>query len=279
MRCKKLKIFSNSPYRFKLVGHANIRNYFNRDLRCVLTDMPPLRPYGFAPVAWCLSTKGKNICYVQPKVIVMPKSRRALINVENVLDTLLVLSVDRRPTQLDDKFAADRLKWSNKTETRRPSSVVIYLKLRYLIMEIRTYEVMTIVFWRGHGVLLADFMSKGTTINAGEYCEILRKLRRTIRNKRRCGRLTKGVRLHQDNARPHVARKITIIIEEIPPNSPDIAPGDFRLFYVLKKRLGRAKVRERPRSPAGCYRFNKRGVGKPVRGGNTKVRLPDAESH
>ncbi|UYV85020.1 hypothetical protein LAZ67_X004295 [Cordylochernes scorpioides] len=73
---------------------------------------------------------------------------------------------------------------------------------------------------------------------------IVRPLRRAIQNKRR-GMLTKGVRFHHDNARPHTARQTTALIEEFgwelvshPPYSPDVAPSDFLLFPELKKNLG-----------------------------------------
>ncbi|UYV72432.1 TBC1D22B, partial [Cordylochernes scorpioides] len=55
--------------------------------------------------------------------------------------------------------------------------------------------------------------------------------------------LTKGVRFHQDNARPHAARQTTALIEEFgwelvshPPCCPDVATSDFHLFPELKKK-------------------------------------------
>jgi hypothetical protein len=45
-----------------------------------------------------------------------------------------------------------------------------------------------------------------------------------------------------DNARPHTARRTASLLQEFswevfnhPPYSPDLAPGDFRLFLHLKK--------------------------------------------
>lgn len=46
-------------------------------------------------------------------------------------------------------------------------------------------KVMASVFWNRKGVILVDFMTRGTTINALAYCETLKKLRRGIQNKRR----------------------------------------------------------------------------------------------
>ncbi|UYV76987.1 hypothetical protein LAZ67_14002718 [Cordylochernes scorpioides] len=105
-------------------------------------------------------------------------------------------------------------------------------------------KLMATVFWDQKGLLLCDFMRLGTTINSDRYCKTLKQLRRTIQNKRR-GMLTKGVRFHHDNARPHTARQTTALIEEFewelvshPPYSPDVAPSDFHFFPELKKNLG-----------------------------------------
>lgn len=110
-------------------------------------------------------------------------------------------------------------------------------------------KVMATVFWDRNGVLLVDFMPKGTTINSESYCETLKKLRRAIQNKRR-GRLTKGVCLHHDNARPHVSHQTTTLLNGFgwdiinhPPYSPDVAPSDYHLFPALKKHLGGRKFK------------------------------------
>ena len=57
--------------------------------------------------------------------------------------------------------------------------------------------------------------------------------------------LTKGVRFHQDNARPHTGRLTTDLINQFgwntlthPPYTPDLAPSDYHLFPDLKKHLG-----------------------------------------
>jgi hypothetical protein len=53
-------------------------------------------------------------------------------------------------------------------------------------------KIMCTGFWDRRGVLLIDFMTQGTTINADVYCETVSKLRRAIQNKRR-GLLSSGV--------------------------------------------------------------------------------------
>ncbi|UYV67065.1 hypothetical protein LAZ67_4003795 [Cordylochernes scorpioides] len=63
--------------------------------------------------------------------------------------------------------------------------------------------------------------------------------------------LTKGVRFHHDNARPHTAHQTTALIEEFewelvshPPYSPDVAPSDFHFFPELKKNLGETQFQD-----------------------------------
>lgn len=105
-------------------------------------------------------------------------------------------------------------------------------------------KIMATVFWDRRGVLLVDFMPRGTTINSDAYCATLKKLRRAIQNKRR-GMLTKGVLLLHDNARPHNSQKTRDLIDSFgwevldhAPYSPDLAPSDFHLFRYLKHHLG-----------------------------------------
>lgn len=104
-------------------------------------------------------------------------------------------------------------------------------------------KIMCTVFWDWQGILLVDWMERGTTINSTAYCETLKKLRRAIQNKRR-GLLTSGIVFVHDNARPHTARVTTTLLDSFrweqfchPPYSPDLAPSDFHLFSHLKKFL------------------------------------------
>jgi histone-lysine N-methyltransferase SETMAR len=105
-------------------------------------------------------------------------------------------------------------------------------------------KIMASVFWDRRGVLLIEFMPRGTTINSTSYCKTSKKLRRAIQNRRR-GKLSMGVRLHHDNARPHVSQQTKELIDNFgwdvidhPPYSPDLAPSDFHLFPKLKEHLG-----------------------------------------
>ena len=51
-------------------------------------------------------------------------------------------------------------------------------------------------------------MSRNTTINADVYCATLRRLLKVIQNHRR-GKLSRGIVLIHDNARPHTAQADT----------------------------------------------------------------------
>ncbi|GBM81402.1 Mariner Mos1 transposase [Araneus ventricosus] len=66
-------------------------------------------------------------------------------------------------------------------------------------------KVMTTVSFDCEGVVYTEFKRKGRTINAESNCETLRGLLKALKNKRR-GKLSKGIVLLHDNARPHKAR-------------------------------------------------------------------------
>lgn len=69
-------------------------------------------------------------------------------------------------------------------------------------------RVMLTNFWDQDGVVMTDFLAKGTTITGAYYASLLRKLREAIKIKRR-GKISKGILLLQDNApvhNSHVAR-------------------------------------------------------------------------
>ena len=103
---------------------------------------------------------------------------------------------------------------------------------------------MASVYWDRQGVLLIDFMPRNTTINADGYCATLRCLRQAIQNCHR-GKLSCGIVLIHDNARPHTASQTQTLLRDAfhwdtfdhPPYSPDLAPLDFYLFSKIKEHL------------------------------------------
>ena len=108
---------------------------------------------------------------------------------------------------------------------------------------ISTRKIMCTIFWDRQGVLLVEFLPQGTTINSAVYCEMLKKLRHAIQNKRRRMLIATILLLH-DNARLHFAAQTQDFITSLrweemdhPPYSPDLAPSDFHLFLHLKQFL------------------------------------------
>lgn len=66
-------------------------------------------------------------------------------------------------------------------------------------------KVLASIFWDSEGVLLVDFLHKGSTVTGAYYSQLLRALRDAIKQKRR-GKLTRGVLLLQDNAPAHTSQ-------------------------------------------------------------------------
>jgi histone-lysine N-methyltransferase SETMAR len=87
-------------------------------------------------------------------------------------------------------------------------------------------------------------LPQGSTINAGVYCNTLKKLCCVIQNKQR-GMFSWGVVMLHDSACPHTAAATQDLITTFgceqfshPLHSPDLAPSDFHLFLHLKTFLG-----------------------------------------
>ena len=100
---------------------------------------------------------------------------------------------------------------------------------------------MASVFWDRKGILLIDWLPQNHSINAQYYCQLLLNLKEKIKQERR-GKLSKGVLLLHDNARPHTANQTQTTLQAIkfeslphPPYSPDLAPSDYWLFAEMAK--------------------------------------------
>ncbi|GBP28881.1 Mariner Mos1 transposase [Eumeta japonica] len=98
-------------------------------------------------------------------------------------------------------------------------------------------------FLDSEGVLLIDYLPKGTTMNGQYYANLLAQAREAVVQKRR-GKLLRGVLFLQDNASVHTARVSRQALKDTgfseidhPPYSPDLAPNDYFLFSNLKKEL------------------------------------------
>ncbi len=104
-------------------------------------------------------------------------------------------------------------------------------------------KIMMVIFWDKDGVLLTEYLQRGTTINGPYYASIIERLRSVILEKRR-GKVNRGVLLLHDNAPVHKSNIVQAAIRQAgfvelnhPAYSPDIAPSDYHLFSNLKKFL------------------------------------------
>lgn len=105
-------------------------------------------------------------------------------------------------------------------------------------------KVMISVFWDEDGLILVDYLPKGSTINSQYFCKLVNDdLRQHLKNRRR-GKLSMKPILQMDNATPHTAAVTKDLLAKLgwdvlphPPYSPDLAPSDFHLFPRLKEPL------------------------------------------
>jgi len=109
---------------------------------------------------------------------------------------------------------------------------------------------MLTLFWDERRVILEHYMPRGNPVTSATYTDLLKNhLRPAIMSKRR-GRLSTGVLLQHDNARPHTARSAVATIQDLSfdclphsPYSPDLAPSDFHVFEPLKEAMGGKSLR------------------------------------
>jgi hypothetical protein len=104
---------------------------------------------------------------------------------------------------------------------------------------------MLTLFWDERAVILKHYMARENAVTSATYVDLLKNhLHPAIKSKRR-GRLSTGVLLEHDNARPHIARSTVTTIQDLafeclphPPYFPDLAPSDFQVFGPLKQAMG-----------------------------------------
>ena len=104
-------------------------------------------------------------------------------------------------------------------------------------------KVMATIYWDSQGVLLADYLPHGRTINGEYFGSVILQLHDAVRSKRR-GKLASRPLLLIDNAPAHSSVVGQAAIHDAgftqlqhPPYSPDLAPSDYYLFRHLKKHL------------------------------------------
>jgi len=133
--------------------------------------------------------------------------------------------------EYDPETKRQRCQWKSPTSPRPKKARQSKSKVRVLL----------ITFFDVRSIVRSEFLPQGQTISQRVYKEILRRLLRSVREKR--GELwrDKSWLLHHDNAPAHKALSIrqflaekNIAVLEQPPYSPDLAPCDFFLFPKLK---------------------------------------------
>ena len=117
------------------------------------------------------------------------------------------------------------------------------LALTRLCQEGSAGKIIMIIFWGKDGVLLTEYLPRGTTINDSYYASIMERLRPVILEKQR-GKISRGVLLLDDDASVHKCNIVQAAIRQPgfielnhPAYSPNIAPSDCHLFLNLKKFL------------------------------------------
>ena len=103
-------------------------------------------------------------------------------------------------------------------------------------------KLMLIAFFDARGIVHMEFLPQGQTVNQHVYKEILRRLLRSVSEKRHELWQDNAWLLHQDNAPAHNALSIrqflverNVAVLDHPPYSSDLAPCDFFLFSKLKE--------------------------------------------
>jgi [histone H3]-lysine36 N-dimethyltransferase SETMAR len=134
----------------------------------------------------------------------------------------------------DPETKRQSMEWKGKDEPRTKKSRLCKSKNKVLL----------VTFFDIKGIVHYEYLEEGQTINKEIYLNILRRLRESIRLKRKEMWSSKNWILHHDNARPHTATSVltflaqngTPILQQ-PAYSPDLAPNDFFLFPKLKMAL------------------------------------------
>ena len=105
-------------------------------------------------------------------------------------------------------------------------------------------KTMLICFFDQEGIVHREFVPPGMTVNAGFYCDVLRRLRENVRRRRPQKWQNQNLIIHHDNAPAHRSFKVSQFLAKNnmtviphPPYSPDLAPCDFFLFPKLKLRM------------------------------------------
>ncbi|GBP95891.1 Histone-lysine N-methyltransferase SETMAR [Eumeta japonica] len=139
-------------------------------------------------------------------------------NIDEIWDRIVTVD-ETWVRQYDAESKQESMQWTKKGE-RPPKKFKVQKSASKL---------MATIFWDSEGVLLIEYLPKGTTMNGQYYANLLAQAREAV---------------VQDNASVHTARVSRQALKDTgfseidhPPYSPGLAPSDYFLFSNLKKEL------------------------------------------
>ncbi|GBP77052.1 Histone-lysine N-methyltransferase SETMAR [Eumeta japonica] len=115
-------------------------------------------------------------------------------NIDEICDRIVTVD-ETWVRQYDPESKQESMQWTKKGE-RPPKKFKVQKSASKL---------MATIFWDSEGVLLIDYLPKGTTMNGQYYANLLAQAREAVVQKQR-GKLSRGVLFLQDNASVHTAR-------------------------------------------------------------------------
>ena len=194
---------------------------------------------------WTITTKHlgmRKICAkMVPRLLNEQQKERRVQVCHDILEELetepnllgrVITSGESWIFEYDQETKRQSLQWKSPTSPRPKKARMSKSKIK----------VMLIAFFDVRGIVHTEFMPQGHTINQHIYRDVLRRLMRSVREKRRELYEKKSWLLHHNNAPVHNALSIreflaknNIAVLEQPPYSPDLVPCDFFLFPKPKE--------------------------------------------
>lgn len=111
------------------------------------------------------------------------------------------------------------------------------------------------VWWTSRKVIHYSILEQGEIINGKRYCKEIREMHKKLINDWFVLGTRKDIWLLHDNARPHVAKEVKKLLNELsikplehPPYSPDISPSDYYLFKHLSRYMRNKVYKTKMRS-------------------------------
>jgi len=158
---------------------------------------------------------------------------------ENEIFSRIITTDETQIHQYDPKSKQESVHWTKRGE--KPP-------LKFKVQKSQL-KIMATILWDCEGILLIDYLPKGTTMNGQYYADLITRLRSVVVEKRR-GKVSRSVLLLQDNIPVHTSKVSKAALRKTgfkeidhSPYSPDLGPCNYFLFKNLKSDL-RGKIFE-----------------------------------